>query len=50
MEHAAHGVKNRLEETAVESIWPEELHRQSRRADERPQNPGDLAAEQQVRR
>lgn len=35
-------------EIAAQRIWPNELHRELRRTDERPQIPGELRAEKQV--
>src|SRR5947207_6937719 len=44
----AYGLKDRFVEVALKGVGAQKLHRQSGRANERTQNPAELAAEKQV--
>src|SRR6185437_15283126 len=49
-EQMTDSAKNCLVEVAFKGVRTEELNRQSRRADERTQNPAELATEKQIAR
>src|SRR5438105_11140027 len=47
-EQLADRAEHRLVEVALKGVGPDELHRQSGRTDQRPQDPAEVAAEKQI--